>query len=299
MTDYPRISVTKPLRIGFYLGFVLLISLTCLLSSCSQDTEAPARPTTETATVEETISDAFEPSLNYIFNDEVGAEEQQAIIKEAEQAISQIHQMLGMELAEPFDCIFDSHYKNREGEHRSYADYREKTVHCIRYTDFVHEYIHMLLYLCPDRVYQPDAFFSEGTATYFSLAWSEQYGSRYQYLYNDGFARLSSQDEDKTICSLLAKTGLPINERYYFKAFVALVTETVGFDQYQRLQEEFLHYRVGAVTVEYLVTDCGGIDIFLSAYFDSIRISDIYGESLDALIVDALLWNRRQFAAWS
>lgn len=271
-----------------------------MLSSCSAASEVRNFTTAENSVSEETASNESEQekySLYYIFKDNVSTEEQQRVIEEAEQAILEVNRIFGLELAEKLDCIFDSSYKNGKGENRSWADYRENTIHCVRYTDFVHEYIHMLLNKSPDRIYDPNAILTEGTATYFSSVWGEEYGNDNKYLYDGGFRRFPDKSDDDAICKMLEESRLTTNERNYCKATVAYISTMVGFDKYQTLDAEFVNYQVGAVTVEYLVTQCGGIDKFLSAYFDSIRITDIYTKSLDNVIADALAENAKSFQA--
>ncbi len=271
-----------------------------LLSSCQAYDDTQSSSATEATTMEETTPDESEQakcSLNYIFKDNVSAEEQKKVIEEAENAILEVNQILGVTLAENFDCVFDSSYKNAKGQGRSEAKFQDKIIYCVEYTAFIHEYIHMLLYLSPDRIYNPNAILVEGTATYFSSVWSEKYGNNYEYLYDGSFQRFPDISEDQAICKMLEEQNLSLTEKNYFNATVTIISKMVGFDKYQTLDEEFVNYRIGSVTVEYLVTQCGGVEKFLSVYFDSIHISVVYTKNLEDIITDSLIWNAESFQA--
>ncbi len=270
-----------------------------MLSSCATYNEIPSSSVTEATASTETASNETkqeEYSLNYIFKNNESTEKQKKIIKEAESAILEVNQIFGIELTEKFDCVFDKNCKKSNGENRSHASYDDRTIYCNSYTDFVHEYIHMLLYLFPDRIYEPDEILVEGTATYFSSVWDEKYGSTYNYLYDGSFERSSIPSEDAALCKMLEEKKLPLNKRNYFKAFVASTIRIVGADKYQTIgNKDFIKYRIGSITVEYLVTECGGVEKFLSVYFDSIRITEVYTKSLNGVIIDALNWNVASF----
>ncbi len=269
-----------------------------MLSSCRAHDDTPSFSATEAPTSEETTSDDYKQgkySLNYIFKDNISAEEQKKVIEEAENAILEVNQILGVDLAEKFDCVFDSSYKNAKGQSRSEAKFQDKIIYCVEYTAFVHEYIHMLLNLSPDRIYNPNAILIEGTATYFSSVWGEKYGNNYEHLYDGDFGRFPDVSEDEAICKKLEEQNLPLTDRNYFNATVATISKMVGFDKCQTLDGEFVNYRIGSVTVEYLITQCGGVEKFLSVYFDSIRVPDEYEKSLEDIIIDALKWNAESY----
>ena len=74
-----------------------------------------------------------------------------------------------MEEAKETICCFDSTYRNKDGQKRSWCFWDEKKMYCISPDDFVHEYVHMISENNEDLVYHPSKLFSEGLAQYVSL----------------------------------------------------------------------------------------------------------------------------------
>ncbi len=250
--------------------------------------------------LEETESTNTESSqknaeISFHFKDNSTEETQQAVIAETRQTMRQVEQMLGVTISETITCTFDPNYVTVNGEARSQANYSDRTIHCLAYTDFVHEYIHMLLNLSESRRYEPNDILDEGTACYFSLLWGELYGSQCRYLYTGDINRTSSNSDDMLFCNLLKKENLDLTQRNYTAAHVSVVTKTVGPENYRNLGEEYVNYSIGQILVEYLITQCGGIDVFLPVFFEAEKAASVYGADIEILTQQALTWNINRF----
>ena len=113
------------------------------------------------------------PSVRFHF---AAGPDASAIQAEAERAMREVNELLGLTLPRDIDCYMDPALSD------STANFVTCTIRCANPDAFVHEYIHMLLTLHPDRKAYPKATWNEGAATYFSYIWEEQYGHSYTHL---------------------------------------------------------------------------------------------------------------------
>lgn len=58
---------------------------------------------------------------------------------------------------------------------------------------------------------------------------------------------------------------------------------------------DFYQYYIGAVFVDYCIHQLGGLETFLSVYCDSVTVIDVYGKSVDDLIIEACAFNTTMF----
>ena len=164
------------------------------------------------------------------------------------------------------------------------------------YGDFAHEYVHMLMYFCEGGFFSNnDARITEGFAMYMESIWYEQLRSEgYEYLIPTAGGNVANETENAEILALMEHKGLENNRLNYNKALVAYLCEKVGTETILALKDEYIqNYYVGLVISDYLISECGGIEKFISFYINMSRPDIKYGKNMAQIAKDALEWNLR------
>lgn len=135
-----------------------LLILSCLYG-CNQDDRVEDEPTETTADTDETELNLIEQTeSDYIISTEwmtfyfskVDFKESDVedIAEEAVSVMADVRNYLkvkyNLEEAKETICYFDSTYRNKDGQKRSWCFWDEKKMYCISPDDFVHEYVHMI-----------------------------------------------------------------------------------------------------------------------------------------------------------
>lgn len=197
--------------------------------------------------------------------------------------------------AENAVCYFDSSYRIKDGQNRSWTYWNERKMYCISLGDFTHEYVHLVSECNRDLVYHPDDILSEGLAEYISLNFYDGIASKdYNYFKARTVSEDSNPSEHKMICDLLTANELEYNAKNYNKAFVALLDKSYGVSRLGKDNDIYKYY-VGYVFVEYCVKQLGSFDKFISVYCDSVKVDEIYGKSVDKLVSEACAFNTAAF----
>ena len=192
-------------------------------------------------------------------------------------------------------CYFDSTYRNKDGQKRSMCFWDEKKMYCISLDDFVHEYVHMISENNENLVYHPSKLFSEGLAQYVSSNFYNGIASQqYRFFKEASVSKNSNESEHQMICTLLSDNGLAYNAENYNKAFVAMLDKNYDVAKID-VNSDFYKYNIGHIFVDYCVNQLGGLEKFLSVYCDSVTIVDVYGMSVDELVIIACEYNTLLF----
>ena len=200
-----------------------------------------------------------------------------------------------LEEAKETICYFDSTYRNKDGQKRSWCFWDEKKMYCISLDDFVHEYVHMISENNDDLVYHPSKLFSEGLAQYVSLNFYNGIASRqYAFFKEAPVSKNSNASEHQMICDLLSDNGLAYNAENYNKAFVAILDKNYDVTKID-VSSDFYKYNIGQIFVDYCINQLGGLEKFVSVYCDSVTIADVYGKSVDDLVIEACAYNTSTF----
>ena len=200
-----------------------------------------------------------------------------------------------LEEAKETICYFDSTYRNKEGQKRSWCFWDEKKMYCISPDDFVHEYVHMISENNKDLVYHPSKLFSEGLAQYVSLNFYDGIATKqYAFFKEESVSQNSNASEHQMICDLLSDNGLAYNAENYNKAFVAILDKNYDVTKID-VNSDFYKYNIGQVFVDYCINQLGGFEQFISVYCDSVTIADVYGKSVDDLVIEACAYNTSTF----
>lgn len=221
------------------------------------------------------------------------------ITTEAERVMQDIRTYLNLnynvEEADGTVCFFDSSFRNEKGEKRSMCYWSEKRIQCVSLDSFVHEYVHLVSERNKNNVYRPNEIFVEGLATYVSSSFFDVISSNeYKYFKPSTVSRVSDLNEHNTISELLSSNGMEYNSKNYNKALVAMADKKYGVSRVDK-NSDFYKYYMGAILVDYCVNRLGGIDVFMTAYVDSLKVSEVYGKSVEELVVDACNYNTSVF----
>ena len=168
-------------------------------------------------------------------------------------------------------------------------------MYCISPDDFVHEYVHMISENNEDLVYHPSKLFSEGLAQYVSLNFYDGIASQqYTFFKEASVSKNSNEAEHQMICDLLLDNGLAYNAENYNKAFVAMLDKNYDVTKID-VNSDFYKYNIGHIFVDYCINQLGGLEKFVSVYCDRVTIADVYGKSVDDLVIEACAYNTSTF----
>ena len=290
--------------------FLLTLLILCGFVSCNQD-DANINESTDTKPkVEETELTPIEQNefdyivridwMTFHFSKKDFREADITdIVTEADSVMADVRNYLKanytLEEAEETVCYFDSSYCNENGQKRSMCIWDEKIIYCISLDDFVHEYVHMVSENNLELVYHPNEIFSEGLAQYVSLNFYDGIASKeYNTFKAADVSKNSNAYEYKIICDLLSDNELVYNAENYNKAFLALLDKTFDVPNIDK-NSDFYKYNIGYVFVDYCVNQLGGLEKFMSVYCDSVTIIDVYGKTVDELVIDSRGYNMLQF----
>lgn len=288
---------------------LVLLALSCLYG-CNQDNRAEYKPTETTTGTDKTESNLIEQTesdyiistdwMTFYFSKKDFTESDITdIITEAESVMADIRNYLKvnytLEEAEETICYFDSTYRNKDGQKRSTCFWNEKKIYCISLDDFVHEYVHMISENNEDLVYLPSELFSEGWAQYVSLNFHDGIAAQqYNFFKEATFSKNSNASEHQIICDLLSRNELTYNAENYNKAFVALLDKNYDITKID-VNSDFYKYNIGQIFVDYCINQLGGLERFVSVYCDSLTIADVYGKSVEELVIEACAYNTSAF----
>ena len=221
------------------------------------------------------------------------------IVAEAVSVMADIRSYLGvnytLEEAEETVCYFDSTYRNAAGEKRSHCFWDQRAMYCTSFDAFVHEYAHMVSENNADLLYHPDKLFSEGLAQYVSWNFYDGIASRqYTFFKEASISQNTSASEHQTVCRLLTDNGLAYNAENYNKAVLAMLDKHYDITKIDK-NIDFYIYNVGHIFVDYCINQLGGMETFLSVYCDSVTIVDVYGKTVDELVMEACKYNTSAF----
>ena len=232
-----------------------------------------------------------EPKINFVFKNGESESEQAQIIAEAEKVMAELEAHIGVKLEKGtvLDCVFDASF----GE-RSASFYESGTMYIANYGDFAHEYVHMLMYFCEGGFFSNnDARITEGFAMYIESIWYDRIRSaEYEYLIPVAGGILPNEKEHAEILSLMESKGLENNRINYNKAVVAYICEKIGMESTLETKDEyFRNYYIGLVISDYLISECGGMEKFVSFYINMSRPDIKYGKGMPQIAKEALEWN--------
>ena len=292
------------------LSILLALLILCCIYGCDKDNRVEDEPT-ETATdtdeidpnpIEQTESDYIISTAWMTFCFSKGDFKESNVKDIAEEAVSVMTDVRNylkvkytLEEAEETVCYFDSTYRNKDGQKRSSCLWDEKKLYCISLGDFVHEYVHLISENNEDLVYPPSKLFSEGLAQYVSLNFYDGFASKqYTFFKEESVSKSSNASEHQMICDLLSDTGFAYNAENYNKAFVAILDKNYDITKID-VNSDFYKYNIGQIFVDYCINQLGGLEKFVSVYCDSVTISDVYGKSVDELVINACEYNTLLF----
>ncbi|MBR2010859.1 MAG: hypothetical protein IKA06_03840 [Clostridia bacterium] len=292
------------------LSILLALLILCCIYGCDQDNRVEDEPTetttdtdkTEPNLIEQTESDYIISTDWMTFYFSKGDFKESDVEDIAEEAVSVMADVRNhlkvkytLEEAKETICYFDSTYLNKDGQKRSWCSWNEKEMYCISLDDFVHEYVHMISENNDDLVYHPSKLFSEGLAQYVSLNFYNGIASRqYAFFKEAPVSKNSNASEHQMICDLLSDNGLAYNAENYNKAFVAILDKNYDVTKID-VNSDFYKYNIGQIFIDYCINQLGGLEKFVSVYCDSVTIADVYGKSVDDLVIEACAYNTSTF----
>lgn len=288
-----------------FLILLVLIILSCLYG-CNQDNRVEDEPTDtdeiKPSSIEQTESDYIVSTdwMTFYFSKGDFKESDVAnIVEEAVFVMTDVRNFLKvkytLEEAKETVCYFDSTYRNKDGQKRSSCLGDEKKMYCISLDDFVHEYVHMISENNEDLVYHPSKLFSEGLAQYVSLNFYDGVATKqYTFFKEESVFKNSNAAEYQMICDLLSDNELAYNAENYNKAFVAMLDKNYDVTQID-VNSDFYKYNIGHIFVDYCVNNLGNVEKFISVYCDSITVTEVYGKSVEDIIIDACAYNTATF----
>lgn len=292
------------------LSIILALVIFSYLYGCDQDNRVEDELTetitdtdeTETNLIEQTESDyiiSTDWMTFYFSKGDFKESDVKDIAEEAVSVMADVRNYLkvkyNLEEAKETICYFDSTYRNKDGQKRSWCFWDEKKMYCISLDDFVHEYVHMISENNEDLVYHPSKLFSEGLAQYVSLNFYDGIATK-QYIFfkEESVSKNSNASEHQMICDLLSDNGLAYNAENYNKAFVAILDKNYDVTKID-VNSDFYKYNIGQIFVDYCINQLGGFEKFVSVYCDSVTIADVYGKSVDDLVIEACAYNTSTF----
>ena len=171
----------------------------------------------------------------------------------------------------------------------------KKIIYCLSLYDFVHEYVHIVMENNTELVYVPAEIFREGFAQYVSLNFFDNISeSSYSFFKEPPISKNSNEAEHNQISKLLTDNDLEYNAKNYTKAFVYLYSRNYDLSELDT-SSDFYNYYVGYLLTEYCVNELGGLNRFISVYYDSITIEETYGKTLYEIINKACDNNEKLF----
>ena len=288
---------------------LVLLALSCLYG-CNQGNRVEDEPTetttgtdkTEPSLIEQTESDyiiSTDWMTFYFSKGDFKESDVEDIAEEAALVMTDVRNYLNvnctLEEAKETVCYFDSTYRNKDGQKRSWCFWDEKKMYCISLDDFVHEYVHMISENNEDLVYHPSKLFSEGLAQHVSLNFYDGIATKqYTFFKEESVSKNSNASEHQMICDLLSDNGLAYNAENYNKAFVAILDKNYDVTKID-VNSDFYKYNIGQIFVDYCINQLGGLEKFVSVYCDSVTIADVYGKSVDDLVIEACAYNTSTF----
>lgn len=292
------------------LSILLALLILCCIYGCDQDNRAEDEPTETTADTDETELNLIEQTeSDYIISTEwmtfyfskgdFKESDVEDIAEEAVSLMADIRNYLKVKYtlkeAKETVCYFDSTYRNKDGQKRSMCFWDEKKLYCISLDDFVHEYVHMISESNENLVYHPSKLFSEGLAQYVSLNFYDEIATKqYAFFKEESVSKNSNASEHQMICDLLSDNGLAYNAENYNKAFVAILDKNYDVTKID-VSSDFYKYNIGQIFVDYCINQLCGLEKFVSVYCDSVTIADVYGKSVDDLVIEACAYNTSTF----
>lgn len=292
------------------LSIILALLILSCLYGCNQDDRVEDNPTetttgtdkTEPSLIEQTESDYIISTdwMTFYFSKvDFKESDVEDIAKEAVSVMADVRNYLkvkyNLEEAKETICYFDSTYRNKDGQKRSMCFWDEKKMYCISLNDFVHEYVHMISENNEDLVYHPSKLFSEGLAQYVSLNFCDGIVTKqYAFFKEESVSKNSNEAEHQMICDLLSDNELAYTAENYNKAFVAMLDKNYDISKIDK-NTDFYKYNIGHIFVDYCINQLGGLEKFVSVYCDSVTIADVYGKSVDDLVIEACAYNTSTF----
>ena len=292
------------------LSIILVLVIFGCLYGCDQDNRVEDEPTetttdtdkTESSLIEQTESDyiiSTDWMTFYLSKGDFEESDVEDIAEEAVSVMADVRNYLkvkyNLEEAKETICYFDSTYRNKDGQKRSWCFWDEKKMYCMSLDDFVHEYVHMISENNEDLVYHPSKLFSEGLAQYVSLNFYDGVASKqYTFFKEESVFKSSNVSEHQMICDLLSDNGLAYNAENYNKAFVAILDKNHDVTKID-VNSDFYKYNIGQIFVDYCINQLGGLEKFISVYCDSVTVADVYGKSVDELVINACEYNTLLF----
>ena len=292
------------------LSILLALLILCCIYGCDQDNRVEDEPTetitdtgkTEPNLIEQTESDYFISTdwmTFYFSKGDFKESDVEDIAEEAVSVMADVRNYLkvnySLEEAKETICYFDSTYRNKDGQKRSTCFWNEKKMYCISLDDFDHEYVHMISENNEDLVYLPSELFSEGLAQYVSLNFYDGIATKqYAFFKEESVSKNSNASEHQMICDLLSDKGLTYNAENYNKAFVAILDKNYDISKIDK-NTDFYKYNIGHIFVDYCINQLGGVEKYISVYCDSVTVADVYGKSVNELVIEACAYNTSAF----
>ena len=199
-----------------------------------------------------------------------------------------------LEEAEGAVCYFDGDYLNDTGEERSMCFIYDRKMYCLSLDDFTHEYTHMVSGSCKDIVYLPEDVLVEGLAQYVSLNFHCGIASQeYSFFKEKSVLKSSDISEHNMLCELLSSNNIQYNAANYTKAFIAALDKNYGISKINK-NDDYYKYGVGYIFTDYCIEHYG-IEKFTDVYADSVIFTEVYGKTIEELILEACEYNTSAF----
>lgn len=292
------------------LSILLALLVLCCIYGCDKDNRVEDEPIETTTDTDETEPNPIEQTesdyiistdwmIFYFSKGDFKESDVEDIAEEAVSVMADVRNYLKvkytLEEAKETICYFDSTYRNKDGQKHSMCFWDEKKIYCISLDDFVHEYVHMISENNEKLVYHPSKLFSEGLAQYVSLNFYDEVATKqYAFFKEESVSKNSNASEHQMICDLLSDNGLAYNAENYNKAFVAILDKNYDVTKID-VNSDFYKYNIGQIFVDYCINQLGGLEKFVSVYCDSVTVADVYGKSVDELVINACEYNTLLF----
>ena len=244
-----------------FISFLLILLVLGCFCGCDQDNKSEDKPIEiKPSLIEQTESDyiiSTDWMTFYFSKGDFKESDVEDIAEEAVLVMTDVRNYLNvnctLEEAKETVCYFDSTYRNKDGQKRSWCFWDEKKMYCISLDDFVHEYVHMISENNEDLVYHPSKLFSEGLAQYVSLNFYDGIATKqYTFFKEESVSKNSNASEHQMICDLLSDNGLAYNAENYNKAFVAILDKNYDVTTID-VNSDFYKYNIGQIFVDYCI----------------------------------------------
>ena len=238
----------------------------------------------------------------YFYKRDYAARDVPQIAAEAFDVAADIRAFLGITYTEKQAantvCYFDSTHRNEQGSPQSQAFRLKRILYCGGLESFTHEYTHIVTGNSPDVRYTPDKIFSEGLAEYVMYSFTEEIATKeYRYFTSYPLDQQVSSADHAAVLSMMTEKDIEKTGKNYQLAIVAMYDWELRREELHSpipnspYQQDSYPYFIGHVLATYCIEQKGGLEPYMRAYCDFIKIPEIYGVTLEELIEQAVKQN--------